>query len=155
MERLNNESSMVIVLMGKSGALKRYRNDHLEAEELLAVTWSNIIYTATCERLALSYGQIWFSMRRLICIRLLLIQTGEGEIINCVISEQKGQWCILTTGCFTNLEPLWEMWHACGTSLAVHWLRLRLPMQGVAGSIPGPLVGELRSHMPWGQKSKT
>ena len=33
-----------------------------------------------------------------------------------------------------------------GTSLAVQWLTLHLPMQGVQG---GSLVGELRSHMPW------
>ena len=34
-----------------------------------------------------------------------------------------------------------------GTSLVVQWLRIRLPMQGMW--VP-PLVGELRSHMPWG-----
>ena len=36
------------------------------------------------------------------------------------------------------------------TSLAVQWLRLHLPMQGVRVR---PLVGELRSHMPHGQKN--
>ena len=40
----------------------------------------------------------------------------------------------------------------CGTSLAVQWLRLRLPMQGVWVR---SLVRELRSHMPCGQKTKT
>ena len=39
-----------------------------------------------------------------------------------------------------------------GTSLAIQWLRLRLPMQGVR---VWSLVGELRSHMPRGQKPKT
>ena len=39
-----------------------------------------------------------------------------------------------------------------GTSLAVQWLRLPLPMQGVW---VWSLVGELRSHMPHGQKTKT
>ena len=38
-----------------------------------------------------------------------------------------------------------------GTSLAVQWLRLRLPMQGVQVQ---SLVGERRSHMPCGQKAK-
>ena len=36
--------------------------------------------------------------------------------------------------------------------LAVCWLRLRLPMQGVWVQ---SLVGELRPYMPLGQKSKT
>ena len=40
-----------------------------------------------------------------------------------------------------------------GTSLAVQWLRLRLPMQGVrVQSLVGDLVG---SHMPRGQKMET
>ena len=39
-----------------------------------------------------------------------------------------------------------------GTSLAAQWLRRRLPMQGVRVR---SLVGELRSHMPHGQKTKT
>ena len=39
-----------------------------------------------------------------------------------------------------------------GTSLAVQWLRLCLPMQGVRVR---SLVGELRSHMPRDQKTKT
>ena len=38
------------------------------------------------------------------------------------------------------------------TSLAVQWLRLHFPMQGVRIQ---SLVGELRSHMPHGQKTKT
>ena len=38
-----------------------------------------------------------------------------------------------------------------GTSLAVHWLRLCLPVQGLQ---VWSLVGELRSHMSWGQKTK-
>ena len=38
------------------------------------------------------------------------------------------------------------------TSLAVQWLRLHLPMQGVRVR---SLVGELRSHMSRGQKIKT
>ena len=39
-----------------------------------------------------------------------------------------------------------------GTSLAVQWLRLCLAMQGVRVQ---SLVGELRSHMPCGQNTKT
>ena len=38
-----------------------------------------------------------------------------------------------------------------GTSLAVHWLRLHLPMEGVQVR---SLVRELRSHKPHGQKNK-
>ena len=38
------------------------------------------------------------------------------------------------------------------TSLVVQWLRLHLPVQGVQVQ---SLVGELRSHMPQGQKTKT
>ena len=38
------------------------------------------------------------------------------------------------------------------TSLVVQWLRLCLPMQEVRVR---SLVGELRSHMPRGQKTKT
>ena len=38
-----------------------------------------------------------------------------------------------------------------GTSLAVQWLRLRLPLQEVRVS---SLVGELRSHMPPVQKTR-
>ena len=37
-----------------------------------------------------------------------------------------------------------------GTSLAVQWLRLCFPMQGTQVQ---PLVGELRSHMPRGNKA--
>ena len=40
----------------------------------------------------------------------------------------------------------------CGTSLAVQWLRLHLPMQGVRVR---SLVWELRSHMPRGRKTKS
>ena len=39
-----------------------------------------------------------------------------------------------------------------GTSLVVQWLRLRLPKQGVKVR---SLVGELGSHMPHGQKTRT
>ena len=39
-----------------------------------------------------------------------------------------------------------------GTSLAVPWLRLRLPIQGLWVQ---SLVGELRSHMACGQTTKT
>ena len=38
---------------------------------------------------------------------------------------------------------------SAGTSVAVQWFRLRLPTQGVRVR---SLVGELRSHMPCGQK---
>ena len=38
-----------------------------------------------------------------------------------------------------------------GTSLGVQWLRLHLPMHGMQVQ---SLVGQLRSHMPWGQKKK-
>ena len=38
-----------------------------------------------------------------------------------------------------------------GTSLEVHWLRLCLPMQGMRVQ---SLVGELRSHMPWGRNNQ-
>ena len=38
------------------------------------------------------------------------------------------------------------------TSLVVQWFRLHLPVQGVQVQ---SLVGELRSHMPQGQKTKT
>ena len=38
------------------------------------------------------------------------------------------------------------------TSLVVQWLRLHLPVQG--GQVQS-LVGELRSHIPQGQKTKT
>ena len=38
-----------------------------------------------------------------------------------------------------------------GTSLVVRWLRLHHPMQEVPVR---PLVGELRSYMPCGQKPK-
>ena len=54
--------------------------------------------------------------------------------------------------------PFWTMFFSAikkneiGTSLLVQWLRLRLPMQGVRVQ---SLVGELRSHMPRGQKTKT
>ena len=38
-----------------------------------------------------------------------------------------------------------------GTSLVVQWLRLCLPMQGMRVR---SLVGELGSHVPWGQKNQ-
>ena len=38
------------------------------------------------------------------------------------------------------------------TSLVVQWFRLHLPVQGEQVQ---SLVGELRSHMPQGQKTKT
>ena len=38
-----------------------------------------------------------------------------------------------------------------GTSLGVQWLRFHLPMHGMQVK---PLVGELRSQMPWGKKKK-
>ena len=37
-----------------------------------------------------------------------------------------------------------------GTSLVVQWLRIHLPMQG---TWVRSLVGELRSHMPWGNEA--
>jgi len=40
----------------------------------------------------------------------------------------------------------------CGTSLVVQWLRLHLPMLGVRVR---SLIGELRSHIPHGQETKT
>ena len=42
--------------------------------------------------------------------------------------------------------------YQAASSLAVQWLRLRLPKQGVQVRL---VVFELRSHMPWGQKNKT
>ena len=39
-----------------------------------------------------------------------------------------------------------------GTSLVVQWLKLHLLMHGV---LVQSLVGDLRSHMPRGQKTKT
>ena len=39
-----------------------------------------------------------------------------------------------------------------GTSLVVQWLRLCLSLQGVQVS-PTQGFGEVRSHMPWGQKT--
>ena len=41
---------------------------------------------------------------------------------------------------------------AAGTSLVARWVRLHLTMQGMR--VPS-LVGEQRSHMPRGQKTKT
>ena len=49
-----------------------------------------------------------------------------------------------------NLIPIFRK--GAGTSLVVQWLRLRLPVQGVRVR---SLVGELRSHMPGGQTTKT
>ena len=40
----------------------------------------------------------------------------------------------------------------CRTSLAVQWLRLRLPMQGGAGSIPGQ--GAKIPHASWPKNQK-
>ena len=40
----------------------------------------------------------------------------------------------------------------CGTSLVVHWLTLRLAVQG---ALVRSLVGELRSHMPPGPKKQS
>ena len=48
-----------------------------------------------------------------------------------------------------------EQWHKTKTHkdfLVAQWLRLRLPMQRV---YIWSLVGERRSHMPWGQNTKT
>ena len=45
----------------------------------------------------------------------------------------------------------WEK-YITGTSLAVQWLRLGLPMQGAQVQ---SLVGELSSHMLHSQKNKT
>ena len=58
----------------------------------------------------------------------------------------------------TMVQPLWKTaWQflrklSLGTSLAVQWLGLDLPMQGMQVR---SLVGELRSHVPRGQKAKT
>ena len=48
-------------------------------------------------------------------------------------------------------EDRWITNEPMGTSLAVQWLRICLPMQGVWVR---SLVGELRSHMPHGQKNQ-
>ena len=45
----------------------------------------------------------------------------------------------------------YSMLKLCQDSLAVQWLRLHLPTQGVQ---VWSLVGELRTHMPWNQKTK-
>ena len=45
-----------------------------------------------------------------------------------------------------------EMSGCYRTSLAVQWLRLCLPMQRVQVQSQ---LGELSSHMPWDQKTKT
>ena len=47
--------------------------------------------------------------------------------------------------------PFYRISGMLGTFLAVQWLRLRLPMQGVQLR---SLVGELRFHMPHGQKTQ-
>ena len=39
--------------------------------------------------------------------------------------------------CISYLEIIWIKNESVGTSLAVQWLRLHLPMQGGAGLIPG------------------
>ena len=41
--------------------------------------------------------------------------------------------------------------YQAASSLAVQWLRLRLPKQGVQVRL---VVYKLRSHMPWGQKKQ-
>ena len=62
--------------------------------------------------------------------------------------QRGGGWEIGGAGC---IHP-WGQKSKCGTSLVDRWLGFRLPVQGVR--IP-PLVRELRSHMPQGQKPKT
>ena len=52
--------------------------------------------------------------------------------------------------CYDHLESFKKK-NTSGTSLVVQWLRLSLPMQGVWIWYP---VGKLRSHMPYGQKTK-
>ena len=53
---------------------------------------------------------------------------------------------------YRQFEAKTEVKNTCGDSLVVQWLRLCLPMQGVQVRT---LIRELRSHMPYGQKSKT
>ena len=67
-------------------------------------------------------------------------------------SKLKTQEEILTTSllCTQKLKIL--IYKRLGTSLAVQWLRLHLPMQGMWVQ---PLLGEIRSHMPRSQKTKT
>ena len=67
------------------------------------------------------------------------------------------QLLLKTTGAQHLWEPLEEHRNVpqdcpTQTSLVVQWLRLHLAMQGVQIR---SLVGELRSHMPHGQKTKT
>ena len=52
---------------------------------------------------------------------------------------------------FIKMKNFCSVKDTVGTSLAVLWLRLRLPMQGVQVR---SLVGELRSHVSRGQKTK-
>ena len=71
------------------------------------------------------------------------------------------KWTDLAKG---NLDYQWLLRGSCEhlkitflktelrTSLVAQWLRLRLPMQGMWVR---SLVGELRSHMPHSQKTKT
>ena len=56
-----------------------------------------------------------------------------------VLAEDLGKW---SQAIKNNVE---------GTSLVIQWLRLHLPMQEVWVQ---PLVGELGSHIPHGQKKK-
>ena len=49
-------------------------------------------------------------------------------------------------------DPISNLIKSLGTSLAVQWLQFPLPKQGLQVQ---SLVGELRSHMPRGQKAKT
>ena len=51
-----------------------------------------------------------------------------------------------------DIQCSWNKRINIGTSLVVQLLRLRLTMQGVRVQ---SLVGELRSHMPHGQKTTT
>ena len=51
-----------------------------------------------------------------------------------------------------SLDPISNPIKSLGTSLAVQWLQFPLPKQGLQVQ---SLVGELRSHMPCGQKAKT
>ena len=51
-----------------------------------------------------------------------------------------------------NKSSLFKIGEHDGTSLMIRWLRPRLPTWGLR--VPS-LVGEPRSHMPWGQKQNT
>ena len=66
----------------------------------------------------------------------------------------KPQDCILSVGSvnYVTVSELYYMLIYVGTSLVVWRLGLHLPMHGVWVQ---SLVGEIRSHMPWGQKFRT